>query len=106
MPRNNNLRIHLECVDGYWRFTLHKNSQAHCSARGYQTAEEAAREAMVLNSVLKITKDSAERRKRRLESIKEPGPIVETRPAAEGAEIVGDGAEIVTATQPSDAWNV
>ena len=76
MPRNLNLRIHLERVDGYWRFVLHKDSQAHCSARGCQSAEEAVSEALVLNSILKIKTDSAERRKRRLESIKTHGPIV------------------------------
>jgi hypothetical protein len=71
-----NLRIHLECVDGRWRFVMHRN-QAHCSARGYATAEEAVSEALVLNSILKIKTDSAERRQRRLESIKTHGPIVE-----------------------------
>ena len=77
MPRNPNRRINLECVDGYWRFVLHTNSQAHCSTRGYQSAEEAAHEAMVLLSILKITTGSAERRQRRLESIKTHGPVVE-----------------------------
>jgi hypothetical protein len=95
MPRNLNLRINLECVDGYWRFTLHKNSQAHCSARGYQTAEEAAREAMVLNSVLKITTDSAERRQRRLESVKPPGPVVEVQePAAAATQPTADDLNV------------
>ena len=81
---------------------LHRNSQPHSSSRGYQTPDEAAREAMVLNSIMKISKGSADRRRRWLEGVKPPGPIVETQPTAEGVEIVGDTAEIVTATQPAD----
>jgi hypothetical protein len=70
MPRNLNLRIHLECVDGHWRFVLHKDSTAHCSVRGYQSAKEATREALVLHSLLDLKTDSAERKQRRLDSIK------------------------------------
>jgi hypothetical protein len=90
MPRNNNLRIHLECVGGYWRFILHRNSQAHCSARGYQTPTEAASEAMVLHSVLKIPKGSAERRQRWLEGVKPSGSVVET-PKQTDAQPADDG---------------
>jgi hypothetical protein len=94
MPRNLNLRINLECVDGrLWWFTLHQNSQAHPSTRGYQSAEEAVREALVLHSIMKIKKDSAERRQRWFDGVKS-GPVVE---ASKQTEAV---------TQPSDDGNI
>jgi hypothetical protein len=61
MPRNPNLRIDLECDQGSWKFVLHKDSQAHCSARGYPTAEEAVSEAQVLVSLLRLAKDRNKR---------------------------------------------
>jgi hypothetical protein len=94
MPYNRNKRIQLEEKGGHWFFVLHLNSQAHPSTQGYQTPEEAAREAMVLNSILKIPKGSAERRQRWLEGIKS-GPIVEAPKQTEAT------------TQPTaEDWNV
>jgi hypothetical protein len=75
-------------------YSTQKQSGALQRSRLHQSAEEAAREAMVLNSVLKITTDSAERRKRRLESIKPPGPIVDAPKQTEAT------------TQPSDDGNI
>jgi hypothetical protein len=54
----------------------------------------SAREAMVLNSVMRVSKGSAERRRRRLESIKPPGPIVEASKQTEAT------------TQPADDGNI
>jgi hypothetical protein len=62
MPRNPNLRIHLERDQGNWRFSLHKDGKQHCSTRGYVTAEEATTEAIILNSMLDLAADR-ERRK-------------------------------------------
>ena len=62
MPRNPNLRIDLECDQGKWRFALHKDSQAHCSARGYSGPVEAVEEAMVLVSCLRLAADRAKRK--------------------------------------------
>jgi hypothetical protein len=94
MPYNRNLRIDLECKNGYWWFTLHRNSEPHSSSRGYQTPEEAAREAMVLNSILKIPKGSAERRQRWLDGVKTHG-IVEAPKQTEAA-----------AQPTAEDWNV
>ena len=66
MPRNPNLRIDLECDQRKWKFVRHKDSQAHCSVRGYGSPVEAVQEAMVLVSCLRFAKD---REKRRGESV-------------------------------------
>jgi hypothetical protein len=62
MPRNPNLRIDLECDHGKWKFVLHKDSQALCSARGYDSPVTAVQEAMVLVSCLRLAKDREKRR--------------------------------------------
>jgi len=61
LPRNRNLRLNLELDQGRWRFTLHKDSQAHCSVRGYSTPVEAVQEAMILLSCLRLATDRQER---------------------------------------------
>ena len=65
MPRNPNLRIDLECDQGGWRFTLHKDSQAHCSVRSYNSPGEAVEEAMVLVSCLSFAADREKRKAER-----------------------------------------
>jgi hypothetical protein len=75
MPRNPNLRIDLECVGTQWKFVLHRNSTPHYSTRGYESPETAVREAMTLLSLMRLAKGSAERKQRRLESIKTHGVV-------------------------------
>jgi hypothetical protein len=61
LPRNPNLRVNLKLDQGNWRFTLHKDSQAHCGVRGYGSTVEAVEEAMVLLSCLRLAADRQER---------------------------------------------
>ena len=73
MPRNPNLRIHLELDEKRWRFTLYKDSQAHCSARGYDSPVTAVQEAMVLVSCLRLAKDREKRKAEQpAESVQQP----------------------------------
>jgi hypothetical protein len=64
LPRNPNLRIHLE-LEEKWRFTLYKDSQQHCSVRSYSSPGEAVEEAMVLNSSLNFAADREKRKANR-----------------------------------------
>jgi hypothetical protein len=90
LPRNNNLRIHLERIHGYWKFVLHTgDGQSHEGATRYATAAIAADEAMAHSSLINLTQDSAERRQRRLDAIKPPGPIVEVEAKTPNAETRG-----------------
>jgi hypothetical protein len=73
LPRNRNLRVHLELDENRWRFTLHKDSQAHCSARGYDSPVTAVQEAMVLLSCLRLAADRAKRKAEQpTESVRQP----------------------------------
>jgi hypothetical protein len=69
-----NLRIELECKGGHWWFTLYRNGP-HSSSRGYATPNEAVNEAMHLNSAIRLSKGSAERKLRRMESVKTHGVV-------------------------------
>jgi hypothetical protein len=62
LPRNPNLRVNLKLDQGNWRFTLHKDSQAHCGVRGYGRAVEAVEEVMILPSCLRLANDQKKRR--------------------------------------------
>jgi hypothetical protein len=80
MPYNRHRRIHLEEKEGRWYFNLHLgDGQSHQDSKGYYSAEEAVREAMVFSSLITLTVDSADRRRRWLEGAKTHG-IVETQP--------------------------
>ena len=96
MPRNPNLRIGLELRGDRWFFTLHRgDGQSHHDHKGYPTPDIAADEAMKLNSIIRLTKDSVERRQRRMDANKPPGPIVEAPKHTEAT------------TQPTaEDWNV
>jgi hypothetical protein len=82
MPRNPNLRIGLELKGQgpkstpLWFFTLHQDGQSYDDHKGHPSPDIAASEAMVLNSILKIPKGSAERRQRWFDGVKS-GAIAE-----------------------------